>query len=177
LQAVVTSGIAFDEGFAEAVYQETSGHPFLTVKTMVDLFDWLIERDRRLGKMLRREEFGAFRRERLTPEALERSPHYSFMKKVVSSALTNGTKREHPWMFAVMTSIQRLARRYPGVLRCPEPEFKEMISDVCEPLGFTGSGLLSTAQMGNFLRFRDGQVGPAIPLLGRLAIGAQPDAG
>lgn len=42
LSYVLSDRLPFDASFATAVFEETSGHPYLTVNLMVDFCDWLI---------------------------------------------------------------------------------------------------------------------------------------
>ena len=43
MRKVLTDAIRFDGSFADATYEETSGHPFLTVNVLVEFVEWLID--------------------------------------------------------------------------------------------------------------------------------------
>jgi len=97
-----------------------------------------------------------------------------FMQKLIGDALSEDTRRRDPWLHAVMMTLKRIAWESPKSLSCSEPEFREIVRTVSREFEGNEATLLRTAQMGNFLRLSEGRVFPAIPLLGRLAIGTSP---
>lgn len=178
LQRVVSERVAFDPEFVGAVFEETAGHPYLTVNMMIDFFTWLIDSKRRArGLRLSGGDFERFAKERLTPTALRRSTAYGFMQSLIGDALSETRRTADPWLHAVTVAMRRIGTKFSRTLQCSEPQFSVLVEDVVRGQRWTPADLLRTAQMANFLRFRDGLVGPAIPLFGRLAVVTSPEAG
>ena len=96
LRRVLTDKLPFAPSFADAVFQETSGHPYLTVNLLVDLCDWLIQNRRKEGHGdLDSAVYAAFAKDRLSQAALERSPYYSFFHGMLSEYLRASARRTH----------------------------------------------------------------------------------
>lgn len=167
---VLTEQVPFAPAFVDAVFQETSGHPYLTVNVLVDFCDWLIANKRPAANLLlSADDFDAFSKERLTAAVLQRSPHYSTFQQMVADSLSESTREREPWLFAVTTILHRLGRQHPRALACSEPQYKELAADVAPLAGSSPGQLLLSARMANFLVMQGGQVKPAIRIFGRLA--------
>jgi len=167
-------GSTSDIGFADAVFAETSGHPYLTVNVLVDFFQWMIEERRRAGELhLHAEDFRKFARARLTPDKLRVSGEYDFFKNAVSEALGEATQRDNPWLFVVYRTLQEIARESPDGLECSRARYDELAEPLVEPLGWDPAYILNGATMANFLRADKG-VRPAIPILARIAAVCRP---
>src|SRR5262249_16266144 len=52
LRRVLSEHVTCEPRFVDAVFGETSGHPYLTVNMMVEMFDWLTARRRRVHEVL-----------------------------------------------------------------------------------------------------------------------------
>lgn len=165
----VLEGMRVSPGFIDAVYAETSGHPYLTVNMMVDLCDWLISNHRAADVQLESTDVEGFARDRLMPAVLQRSSYYSTFQQMMADSLSEATRSSEPWLHAVAVVLQRICRQHPRALSCAEPRYREMASDVARLLNATPGQLLQSAKMANFLAEAGGQVRPAIRLLGRLA--------
>lgn len=165
----VLEGMRVSPGFIDAVYVETSGHPYLTVNMMVDLCDWLIANHRAADLQLESTDIEAFTRDRLTPAVLQRSSYYGTFQQMMADSLSEATRSSEPWLHAVAVVMQRICKQHPRALGCPEPRYRELASDVARLLNATPGQLLQSAKMANFLAEGAGQVRPAIRLLGRLA--------
>lgn len=172
----VLSGIELSPGFVDAVYLETSGHPYLTVNVMVDLCDWLIA-SRRPAASLRLEvaDMQTFTRDRLSAAVLQRSSYYSTFQQMIADSLSEATREREPWLHAVTLVMQRICRQHPKALSCPEPKYREFAADAAGLVGTSPGQLLQAAKMANFLTEQAGQVRPSIRILGRLTAVAAPE--
>ena len=157
--------------FSNAVYEETRGHPYLTVNLMVDFCDWLIETAAEGEGELSANAFRSFQRDRLTSGSLQRSPHYAFFIGMLGESLSARGRRTEPWLYAVASVLQELGKRKQGL---SITAFHKMAAPYCVDAGLTPQQLLQSAAMANFVRISEAQVVPAIPLLGRLAAVALP---
>ena len=170
VQRVLTERLPQTPDFADAVFAESSGHPYLTVNILVDFCQWLIERETptdglRVGSV----DFEEFASARLSGAALRKSPYYGFFQNMLSEYLSESARESEPWLYAVATSIQRLATQHPKTFTCAVPRFSKLASDLAATANVTPDSLLRSAEMANFLRVEGGQVSPAIKIMGRLA--------
>ncbi len=170
IRKVLTERVTFDVEFANAVYAETSGHPYLTVNILTDFFQWMIDEKRRASELrLHKEDFVRFADERLIPERLRRSGEYDFFRNAIMSALGDDTRQYDPWLFAVYGLLRAIAQEDPVTLACPLKKFDQIAEPLVASLGWDPAYLLSTATKANFLKSTITQVQPAIPILARLA--------
>ena len=173
ISRVLTEKLPFAPSFADALYNLTAGHPYLTVNVLVDFCQWLIENNVQAGALdLTSAELHTFSQERLTPPALRGSPYYGFFQKMLAEYLSEKARTHEPWLYAVTTVLQRLCREHPRALATSVPKYGELANDVAPLAGLTVEQLLTTASLANFLSRVDGRVRPAIPLMGRLAAAA-----
>ena len=171
LRKVLTERVTFDADFSGAVYTETRGHPYLTVNVLVDFFQWMIDERRRFSNLnLTGADFEAFSAKRLSPDAMRRSLFYELFRQYVDRALGEVTKRQQRWVYAVFMVLKRMALHNPKTLTCSEGEFQELSKDVLAEFGWDADYLLKTTTLANFLVANHGHVGPAIPILGRIAM-------
>lgn len=177
LTRVMTERVDFDYGFASAVYEETGGHPYLTVNVLVTFFDWLIEGRRSVDNLrFTEEDFYMFAEQRLTDAVLATSVEFILFRQVVSQHLSVESKESTPWLYAVYSVIRQLARSGDPQMRCSLEELRSHVGRLRldEQFGFTAEYLLSTAVPANFLSYANGIVAPRIRTIGRLAKIATP---
>lgn len=175
LRRVLTEKLPYSAGFADAVYEETGGHPYLTVNLMVDFCDWLIANHAKEGDGgLDASHFTAFSRERLTQAALQRSPHYPFFHGMLTEYLSEQGRLNEPWLFAITSVLREIARKHPRAFSCSIANFQQLASPYAHVARMTPERLLASAAMSNFLKDRQGQVSPGIRLMARLAASAIP---
>lgn len=177
LRKVATERVALDSGFVDAVYAETAGHPFLTVKMMIEVFDWLIATRRSVRALhLSETDFRDFAEPRLSSTHLGVAQEYQFFSQAISEALSADGKRETPWLHAIYAVLKRIAQNSPSDLSCTRADFEAIVESLRIPdeLGYSADQLLGGGSQANFFRYTDSEVGARIPILGRLAAVARP---
>lgn len=175
LAYVLSEKLPFDASFATAIFQETSGHPYLTVNLMVDFCDWLIVNQYRLSEaQLSAQQFTHFVKDRLTPAALKRSPHYEFFHNQMAEYLSEQARADEPWLFAIANILDRFAKKHTKTFTCTFNTYEQWAATVVVSMPMTPARLLTTGSQANFFEDEDGQVSPRIRLLSRLAGSASP---
>jgi hypothetical protein len=177
LSRVLTNRTGFDESFADAVYQETGGHPWLTVNLLTDFFDWLIGQKRSARELeFTRADFEAFSVARLTTDWIAICEEYSFFRTIVSQMLSEEGREWEPWLHAVHATMRRIVQESPERMECSRDDFVRIVEELKLPqdFGYRSSDLLSTAVPSNFLSFDGHRVRPRIPLMARISIAAHP---
>ncbi|MCW5230913.1 hypothetical protein [Verminephrobacter eiseniae] len=175
LRYVLTEKLPFDESFAAAVYNETSGHPYLTVNLMVDFCDYLIGNRYRLGgAALSGQQFADFTRDRLAASALKRSPHYEFFHGQMAEYLSEQARGDEPWLSAIANLLRMLATKHPKNFTCAFSSYEQWAAPIGAAARMTAARLLTTGAQANFLRDNGGQVSAGVRLLARLAGAAAP---
>lgn len=175
LRYVLTDKLPFDASFAAAVYEETSGHPYLTVNLMVDFCDYLIGNGYRLSEVaLNRQQFVDFTRDRLAPAALKRSPHYEFFNGQMAEYLSEQARTDEPWLSAIATTLRTLAIKHPKNFTCAFSSYEQWGAPFGALARMTAARLLTTGAKANFLKDTGGQVSVGVRLLARLAGAAAP---
>jgi hypothetical protein len=175
LAYVLDEKLPFDRSFATAVYEETSGHPYLTVNLMVDFCDWLITNRYRLsGTALTGQQFADFARDRLTATALKRSPYYEFFHGQMAEYLSEQAREDEPWLCAIANILRSLATKHPRNFTCSVNSYEQWAAPIGAAARMSAARLLTTGGQSNFLRDKDGQVSPGVRLLARLAGSAAP---
>lgn len=175
LQHVLTEKLPFDSSFAEAVYIEASGHPYLTVNLMVDFCDYLIGNRYRLGgDALTGQQFADFTRDRLAASALKRSPHYEFFQGQMAEYLSEEARVSEPWLSAIANLLRTLATKHPKNFTCAISGYEQWAAPIGAMAMTTASRLLTTGSQANFLKDNGGQVSAGVRILARIAGAAAP---
>lgn len=175
IRKIATEYIPFDATFSNAVHAETSGHPFLTVKVMIDFFDWLIEIKRPLRNInLCGADFDAFSSKRLRTNQIALNPGYDFFRKAISGAMSEEGKKHTPWLHAVYAVIQQISLEAES-LRVSLAEYYELIQrvDRCALANFSPDDILRTGTQANFFALNDEHVSVKIPILARISLAAK----
>lgn len=174
LGKVVGQKLSFDSGFADAVFDLTGGHPYLTVNLMVDFIDWVIVK-KLPGKNLRfkKEHLECFCAERLVNGKCMKSPEYEFFRNAIAEAIGIYGKESNPWLYVVYRVLQRISAM--PDMQCTEAEFENICTELdVNGFGMNSMDILRTADMANFLQLRDEVVSPKIRLLGYISVGVRP---
>ncbi|WP_186129788.1 hypothetical protein [Burkholderia gladioli] len=170
LAYVLDEKLPFDTSFAAAVYEETSGHPYLTVNLMVDFCNWLIANGYRLGGApLTGQQFADFARDRLAVPALKRSPHYEFFHGQMAEYLSEQAREDEPWLWAIANILRSLATKHPRNFTCAVNSYEQWAAPIGAAARMSAARLLTTGGHSNFLRDKDGKVSSGVRLLARLA--------
>lgn len=172
---VLTDRIPSSQSFDDAVYRETRGHPYLTVNVLVDFCDWAIEERINLASTeLSGAQFERFASVRLIQSRLQRSSYYVLFHGMLAEFLSEQSREQEPWLYAVTNVLRDLVKKHPKKLSCSLASFESLARSSADILGAAPSRLLASAAMANFLLERDGLVSPAIPLMARLAASIEP---
>ena len=165
---VLTARSTFDRSFADAIYRETAGHPWLTVNLLVEFVEWLIERKRPASNLAFTDgDFSSFRRRFLQRDRIQTSPEYSFFRDgAIPQALSAEGKVRNPWLYAMYTVLRHIGREHTS-MSCSLEEFDAIVHR--EDLGFESEKLLQTGERSNFLARTPTSVKPRVPLLARIA--------
>jgi len=174
LELVLSDKLPFDSTFAQAVFEETSGHPYLTVNLMIDFCDWLIATHHRLSsEPLAEKNFVKFVKDRLASAALKRSPHYEFFHSMMAGYLSEQARTDEPWLFAVASLLQKLSQRRAS-FSLPVNTFEQQAAPLSVAARMPASRLLTTGCQANFFRDKDGVITPGVKILSRLASSCTP---
>lgn len=169
LAYVLSDKLAFDASFATAVFTETSGHPYLTVNLMVDFCDWLIGNKFRItGEALSAQLLTNFTKDRLTPAALKKSPHYEFFHGQLADYLSERGRRDEPWLYAIANTLRYIATK-PGGFACAFTTYENWAEPLSLVARMSPGRMLSTGSKANFLREQGGRVLPGIRIMARIA--------
>ena len=170
LRKVLTFHVPFDLSFADSVFKETHGHPYLTVSLLRDFLAYLIKQANwSLKSILNAEDFERYSINCLTARHLRQSKHYAFFRKMVEGYLSPQTMHSQPWLYAVHDIMNELARQN-SEMACSEFDFARIFeSRGLSELELNSNELLNNAINGNFLAISQGVVTPRVPLIARIA--------
>jgi hypothetical protein len=170
VQKILTERVVTREGFVDAVYDETGGHPYLTANVLTEFVEWLIDTDRKLGDLVvGPHDFRTFGNSRLVPKRISLTQEYQFFRQAVAGALSDEARAQTPWLHAIYSCLQGMCSGR-GALGCSRREFAQLIRERgLGELGFTAEMLLSTGRQANFLLFNHQRVWPRIRILGRIS--------
>lgn len=170
LKRVLSQKLKFNTSFADAVYEETNGHPFLTVNVLIDLCDWLIENHASESEIeLNGAQFESFTQQRLTHHALRNSKYYGFFRNMLSEYLGEDARYTDPWLYCVANVLRQISKQHPIALKCTMVKYRQIADEAAYGLSISRDQLLANAVMANFLKIEKGSVKPGIKLMARLA--------
>lgn len=173
---VFTDRIDCDPGFLGSLYDETAGHPFLTVNVLCALVDWLIEQKRPYrGLSLRQGDFAEFRKARLGPEHLAITPYYDFFRQAVKEAMGRRGYDANRWLFTVYWVLREIGGSGTDDLSIQRDDLADLMERIPAPGPLQDpNDILRTASQANFLQYDDDRVRVRIRTLGRLAAAVRP---
>ncbi|CAD0301404.1 hypothetical protein [Xanthomonas hortorum] len=167
---ILGENLRITDPFVEAVYQETKGHPYLTVNVLVDFCEWLMaSTDFELGTELGGHYFAEFSRERLEFVVLRNSPHYRLFHKMLAEFSSERSRAQEPWLYSVTSILREIVRRHPKRMNCSLAAFDQIAKPFEELARNPSRQLLASAAMANFFNESKGTVSVGIPLMARLA--------
>ncbi|XRQ08864.1 hypothetical protein ACN3XK_72335 [Actinomadura welshii] len=172
---VLAHKVEFEPSFAGGLFRETSGHPFLTVKLLIDLMDWLIESGRPAATLrLTGEDMREFAERRLSRTWINSVKEYDFFRHAAEEAMGSRGRGHTQWLHAVYTCLHRLGRSSPGSLACTRGDFRTIVEEMGGRMEDQADRLLINGKRSNFFDFDDDEVRPRIPLLCRIAAASHP---
>jgi hypothetical protein len=176
ISRVFAQRAGYDAAFADELFSETAGHPYLTVKLLTAFVDFLIERDTPAGSLfLVGADFHEFKGARLNRRHLLQEKAYSFFREAVAEATSRDCKAYSPWLFSVYSLLRALGRASPESLSISVDDFAGLFDRLKLPsLGFSAEELLGSASQANFFDEEGGVVRARIPLLARIAAVSTP---
>ncbi|WEO78703.1 hypothetical protein BJQ94_06645 [Cryobacterium sp. SO2] len=174
LAKVMTAHVELEPEFVNAVYRETSGHPFLTVKLMLTFMDWLIEKKRLMSDLtpIRSELLFECLAEELQPRRIARNRHFEFFRYAAAEHLSADGRRLEPWLNAAYTSLRLIGLSSPDSMSISFGDLSQALARNADDIA--PHDLLATASRANFLTTGadDDQIKPRIPLLARISAAA-----
>lgn len=177
LRRIVGETSTMDESFVDAVYRESGGHPFLTVKVLIEFFNWLIA-GRRSVRALHfiADDFVAFSNFRLTPESIGLSQEYQFFRYAIGEALGRAGREYTPWLHSVYSVLRGIAQASPDTLSVSRSDFAALVdaAQTGEGAARSADDLLGAGARANFFGYSEDAVWPRIPLLARIARAVRP---
>jgi hypothetical protein len=180
LQKIMTERVKFDAPFADAIYRETSGHPYLTVNLLTHFFEWLIEQKRPANQLnLNSGDFDRFTASCLTASLMATRPEYGQFLKYASEATGEDGRIGTPWLHSIYVLLKNIATFNPTEFWCSRDRFNSMVSDLRKSSGISCAPeeLLRTGTLSNFFMLRDEYVMPKIRLLARIAAASTSSVG
>lgn len=171
INRILGGGTSPEVSFVSAVYDETGGHPYLTVKLLVHLLDWILERRSVLPPHIAGDDFHSFVAEALRPSKISETTEYDLLFQAAKEALSPKCLRQVPWMHTVYTALQTLARDAAADLTLSKSEFLALLRSCpgFQELGLPPEKVLQAAAGANFFEVTGDVVRPKVRLLTRLA--------
>ena len=172
LARVLTAYVNYDHSFANTVYAETGGHPFLTVNVLVAMFDWLIETKRPRSLLqdgLSGGLFDEFVASKMRRKEILRHKSFEFFRKVARDALSAKGRQDDPWLYSIYAALRQASLDDSPDFAIPQDDFVDLIARLGISLHDEPETVLSTAIQANFLSVGDNLVRPRIRALSRVA--------
>lgn len=166
--------LRFDPSFANAIHDETGGHPFLTVNLLRDYVDWLISRNVVPSQVtLTRSQFDEFAVTHLNSRSISLCRHYEYFRSAASEALSDDGASDSPWAHATYSLVRELGLHGSGhKMAVARKQIEERITSVLDDVGlsgFTCESFVASAAQSNFVEVWDDMIAAKIPLLARIA--------
>lgn len=177
LAKVISERFSFTAGFADKLFEETSGHPFLTVNLLVSIVDWLILKKVRVADV----RFDAKLLERyfesnMSSQEIALNTEYQFFLEAASDAMSETGLASNPWLWSVYRAMRMFVVEHGVHGHCEI----DLFSKSYERAGLGRAGIspldmLRTAEDANFFKIDSANlVQLGIPLLARIAAASTP---
>ncbi len=170
LNRVFAGTFDIGEGFVDAVWVETGGHPWLTVKVLVHFTDWLMSEGRAFtSSHLDAGLFAEFQTKELNPAQLVWRSDYKFFAEASRDALSESGRERTPWLhFAYRLLDWSFTRDLDTTHRDDAIEF--LRDEGIHKSGIFPADLVRGACLANFLQMDEKyNLKPRIPLLARVS--------
>lgn len=177
LAKVLSERFSFTASFADKLFEETRGHPYLTVNLLVSIVHWLITTktqvsDIRFDNGLLTSYFEA----ELTLPKIALNTEYRFFLEAASDAMGDNGRISNSWLWSVYRAMRMFVAEYGAQGRCTVAEFSRSYDRLgLDSGGISALDLLRTGDDANFFKVEAGNlVGVGIPLLARITAAATP---
>ena len=164
--------LEFSPGFADELFEEVAGHPWLTVNVLVAFVEWLIERRWSASDAVDDHDFVRFREAKLDDGGVALQPEFAFFRDYITRNMSTRAFKTNPWVYAVYWILH-----YLGEGSVDKDGFRALVDRVPKPNGREirpWTEILMQAAMANFLSFDGKSVSSRIRILGRLAASSRP---
>lgn len=177
LAKIISERFGFTAGFADRLFKETSGHPFLTVNLLVSIVDWLILKkvrviDVRFDTKLLDEYFEV----ELSSQEIALNTEYQFFIEAASDAMSDTGRASNPWLWSVYRAMRMFVIEHGAHGSCGVDLFSKSYERA--GLGVAGISpleMLRTAEDANFFNIDSSNlVRLGIPLLARISAASTP---
>jgi len=179
VRRVLTERVQCDDAFMGSLFQETGGHPVLTVNVLTELCDWLISKGRPLSQLkLGASDFKAFAEYGLSAQAIGLAEVYDVHRKFAQQGLSPQSRDRTPWLYAVLHVLRYLASRPGGSMSCSLAEIVGLIDrlGLDKNPGIDAQELVRGGAKANFFKFVGDRVKPRIRLYARLTASVLPSS-
>jgi hypothetical protein len=175
IQKVITPRVEFDTPFADALFSETGGHPYLTVNLLVVFFNWLISTKRRIdGLQLSAADYYDFAAEGFARDELIENEQYLVFRQFIGSMLGHKGRDRDPWLYTVLAAMREMTRNSATRIAVSRSDFSQIVERVRPDSSYDAIELLNMAQRANFLCSSRKEVWPRIPIMARLCAAVSP---
>jgi hypothetical protein len=171
LRRVLSDRLTFDLGFSNAVFEETGGHPYLTVNILTEFVQWLIDSQRPLSALdLSAFDFQEFASSGLTLRGIRMSDTYTFFRRACVDASSETGQEQDPWLYAMYMALRDLGRTSPDTFSVTTDDFLAIAMNYeAHGHGLCAEDILLTGVKANFFEVRSGRVAPRIRTLAKIA--------
>lgn len=177
LTKVLSERFDFTASFADGLFEETRGHPYLTVNMLVSLVEWLIRTQVKIAEIRFDSRLLArYFTEELTSERISLNTEYQFFLEAAADAMSEQGRRSNPWLWSIYRAMRMFVRDFGAQGSCAAADFSERYNKLgLDRQGVTALDLLRTGDDANFFQVDvHGFVRVGIPVLARIAAAATP---
>lgn len=177
LTKVLSERFGFTADFADGLFAETRGHPYLTVNMLVSLVEWLIRTRTRVAEILFSSDLlTRYFAEELTPERISLNTEYQFFLEAAADAMSEQGRASNPWLWSIYRAMRMFVIEFGALGSCSVAEFSNCYSKLgLDRTGVAALDLLRTGDDANFFHVDvHGLVRVGIPILARIAAAATP---
>ena len=180
------TGLTCTEEFLNALFQETAGHPYLTVNVLTHFVDWLMEKRKvATNTVMQHGAFLEFVNSRLAvnrilrPGQNGRGYYDGFFEGRATNALSPQMGVADPWLYTVYWILRLISQQNSDAFCVDWQGFEGLMSKIPSLPETELPGprtVLSTAAKANFLSYDPERetVSVKIRTLGRIAAGVEP---
>ena len=161
VQKIISPQMELQPSFVQAIFNETAGHPYLTVNLLGDFVDWLVAEKRLISELqLTAEDVATFAVAGLRPSHIATCGDYKVFRKIAAEAMGEDGKVHTPWLRTVYLCLSEIVRTSPETLSCSRADFATIAGQILDEGELEPDGLLTTAAESNFLCYDDETVAP-----------------